>query len=187
MSAPFHLHVSDDLELRQRQLEDAEELFALIEANRAYLRAWLPWLDTSRSVDDTRKNIESSLRQAEAGSGLAVSLWYQGRIVGVTGYNEIHQTNRVGHIGYWLAQEYEGRGLMTASVSALIHHGFTKLGLNRQAISAHVDNVRSRTIAERLGFRLEGIAYEAAWHYDHFTDIARYGLTLREWQHLQTP
>ncbi len=185
MKAPFHLRVSDELELRQRQLEDAEELFALIESNRAYLRAWLPWLDTSRSVDDTRKNIESNLEQAESGSGLAVSLWYRGQIVGVTGYNEIHQTDHVGHIGYWLAEAYQGKGLMTASVRSLVDHGFRELGLNRQAISAHVDNARSRTIAERLGFRLEGIAYEEAWHYDHFTDIARYGLTLGEWQHLQ--
>lgn len=78
------ISVRDDLELRQRQPEDAEELFALTDRNRAYLRQWLPWLDHCTSPADTRKNIETSLRDAEAGTGLAVSIWQQNHIVGVT-------------------------------------------------------------------------------------------------------
>jgi ribosomal-protein-serine acetyltransferase len=100
----------------------------------------------------------------------------------VTGFNEIRKADRIGHIGYWLGREHQGRGIMIASVRALMNHGFKKLGLNRQCISAAVDNVRSRAIPEHLGFRFEGIAREAEWVYDHFKDLARYAITLREWQ-----
>ena len=81
------------MELRQRMPEDAEELFALTAANRVRLREWLPWLDGCTRVADTRENIEATLRQADAGTGLAVCLWSEGRIAGVGGYNAIDRTN----------------------------------------------------------------------------------------------
>jgi ribosomal-protein-serine acetyltransferase len=181
MSAPFRIPINHHLELRQRQPEDAEELFALTDANRAYLRQWLPWLDHCKTPADTRQNITASLKQAEEGTGFAVSIWHQGRIVGVTGFNEIRKADRVGQIGYWLAREHQGRGIMVESVRALVAHGFDQLELNRQSISAAVENLRSRAIPERLGFRLEGISREAEWVYDHFKDLARYAITRSEW------
>lgn len=168
--------VLDDLELRQRQPEDADELFALTEKNRDFLRRWLPWLDHCTSPADTLKNIEASLRDAEAGTGLAVNIWQQGRIVGVTGYNSIVRANRIGHIGYWLGEEHLGTGIMTASVHALVDYGFRELGMNRQSIAAAVENRPSRAVAERLGFQLEGVAREAEWLYDHFVDHAVYAV-----------
>jgi ribosomal-protein-serine acetyltransferase len=42
----FSCRVSDRHELHLLQMSDADEHFALINENRAYLRQWLPWLDT---------------------------------------------------------------------------------------------------------------------------------------------
>lgn len=178
---PFRIRINERLEIRQRLLEDAEELFALTDANRAYLRKWLPWLDFCNAVEDTRNSITTNLKRAEAGTALEVCIWYDGRIVGVTGFVDIVKANRFGQIGYWLGREHQGKGIMTASVRALVEHGFRELGLNRQAIAAAVENQRSRAIPERLGFRLEGISREAEWVYDHFMDLVRYGITQREW------
>jgi ribosomal-protein-serine acetyltransferase len=182
MAAITRIPVKAHLELRQRQLEDADELFALTDANRSYLRQWLPWLDYCTTVEDTRQNLAQCLQWASEGAVFEVCIWYRGRIVGVTGFNEIRKADRIGHIGYWLASEHQGKGIMAASVRALVAYGFNELGLNRQCISAAVDNLRSRAIPEHLGFRFEGIAREAEWVYDQFKDLARYGLTLREWQ-----
>ena len=181
MASPFFLRVSDRLELRQRMPEDAEELFALTETNRARLRVWLPWLDGCNRVEDTRASIEATLRQADAGTGLAVCLWSEGRIAGVGGYNLIDQANLAGHIGYWLGAEFEGRGLMTAANRALVAHGFTALGLRRQTIAAATGNVRSRAVAERLGFALEGVLREAEMLYGRSVDHALYAQTVSDW------
>ncbi len=172
--------VRDGLELRQRALADVEELFVLTDANRDHLREWLPWLNYCISAADTRKNIEAMTRQAEDRSALALCVWHQGRIVGVTGYNELREGNRVGHIGYWLGREHQGRGIMTESVRALVEFGFRELDLNRQVIAVAVDNVRSRAVPERLGFAMEGIAREAEWLYDRFVDHAVYSRLKRE-------
>ena len=55
MPIMFFYPITDSLRLRPLRLADTDELFALTEANRAYLRQWLPWLDTVKSAADTRK------------------------------------------------------------------------------------------------------------------------------------
>jgi len=44
------------------------------------------------------------------------------------------------------------------------------------------ENTRSRAIAERLGFRLEGVHRDAEWLYDHFVDLACYAMVARDWK-----
>lgn len=140
-TTPFSLRVDDQLELRQRMPEDAEALYALTDLNRAYLKPWLPWLDFCTSPADTLATIEDSLQQAADGTGLALAIWEQGRIVGVTSFNEINKMNRIGEIGYWLGEAHQGRGIMTRSVRALIDHGFSAMHLNRITITAATGRV----------------------------------------------
>lgn len=64
MSTPGDaIEVGADLELRALVEADAEPLFALVDANRAHLRAWLPWLHATTAVDDDRAFIERSRQQ----------------------------------------------------------------------------------------------------------------------------
>lgn len=183
-TGPFYLKVDDDLELRQRLPEDACELFTLTDSNREYLMQWLPWLDHCRGQGDTLRNIEASLHDAVEGTGLGVAIFERGRLVGVTGFNSIDRNNRIGHVGYWLGKEHQGRGIMTRSVRALVAHGFGVLGLNRITIAAATTNRGSRAIAERLGFRLEGIAREAECLYGRMVDHALYAQTRADWKDL---
>ncbi|NTW87022.1 MAG: GNAT family N-acetyltransferase, partial [Holophagaceae bacterium] len=90
--------------------------------------------------------------------------------------------NRSAAIGYWLAREAEGQGLMTRAVTALLRHGFRDLKLNRIEIRAGIRNRRSRAIPERLGFRREGTLRQAERLADRFVDHAVYGLLADEWR-----
>lgn len=177
----FQLQVSDHLELRQRHPEDAAEIFALTDSNREHLRRWLPWLDHCRTVADTLANIQSSLHQVSEGNGLGLTVRCDGKIVGLLSFNYIDKFNHVGQLGYWLGSEFQGRGLMTQACAALVNYGFDKFGMNRQTISAATGNFRSRAVAERLGFKLEGIAREAEWLYGRPVDHALYALLRSEW------
>ena len=177
----FELQIDRRLSLRQRQPEDAAEMFALTDANRADLREWMPWLDGCTSAEATRRSIQSTLRHAEEGVGLAAAIREDGRIVGVVSFNEIHRSNRTGHLGYWLGAAHRGRGIATAACRALMQYGFDTLGLNRIVLAAATGNTRSRALAARLGLRLEGAAREAEWLYDRFVDHAVYAITRSEW------
>lgn len=168
--------VGEGLELRLVERRHADELFALVDANRARLREWLPWVDGARTVADTLGFIEGALRQFADGQGPQLAVCYGGRIAGMTGFHPLDAANRAGEIGYWLGAAAEGRGLMTRACRALVEHGFTELGLHRIVIRAATGNARSRAIPERLGFRHEGTLCDAEWLYDHFVDLAVYAL-----------
>lgn len=170
------------LELRPLRLADARALFERVDADRARLRRWLPWPDANRAPADSRAYILRMRAQARAGIGQSYGLWWRDRLVGVAGFNWIDQPNRSGAIGYWLAREAEGRGLMTRAVSALLRHGFRTLKLNRIEIRAGIRNRRSRAIPERLGFRREGTLRQAEWVNGRFVDHAVYGLLAEAWR-----
>ena len=178
----FAQRLSGHHSLRQLVLSDAAELFALCDANRAHLRRWLPWLDRTRSVADTRVFIEGTLRQNESNQGFQTVILCESRIAGVVGYHRIDWANRHTSLGYWLGEAYQGRGLMTASCQVLVDHAFAALNLNRLAIACATGNTRSRAIPQRLGFAHEGTIRDAEWLYDHFIDHEIYSQLQREWQ-----
>lgn len=178
----FEFKVDDQINLRLLEPRHADALFALTDANRDYLRQWLPWLDTVVSVADTLKFIEATQKQFAANNGFVTGSWYQGELAGVVGHNSIDWPNRISALGYWLGIEFQGKGVVTRSCRALITHAFAELRLNRVDIRCAVGNGRSRAIPERLGFQQEGIIRQAEWLYDRFVDHVVYGMLASEWQ-----
>jgi ribosomal-protein-serine acetyltransferase len=156
--------------------DDAAELFSVTDANREYLRQWLPWLDRTQSVDNTEEFIELMLSQQAAQQSLTAVILYDGAIAGVIGHNKIDWLNRTGYIGYWLGAAYQGKGLMTISCRALIEYSFITLHLDRIVIACATKNHQSRAIPERLGFTHTGTTHNAEWLYDHFVDHQIYAL-----------
>ena len=98
-----------------------------------------------------------------------------GRLAGCVGLHGIDRSHLSTAIGYWIAGEFEGRGLMTRAVRVLVEHAFGDLGLHRVEIRCAVGNARSRAIPERLGFRQEGILRGAERAAGRHLDIAVYG------------
>jgi ribosomal-protein-serine acetyltransferase len=176
------LQVSHNLRLQLLQLDDAPELFTLIDLNREDLREWLPWLNTTQSVTDTRYFIQSTLDRFAQHKALVAAIRERGSIVGVIGFNEIDWQDRCGYIGYWLAASARGRGVMTESCRTLIDYAFTTLALDRLAIACASANTRSRAIPQRLGFKHEGVERNAEWLYDRYVDHEIYSLFAREWE-----
>ena len=72
-------------------------------------------------------------------------------------YHDGHVRNRRATIGYLLHPGWQGRGLATEAVGALVAHCFGVLGLHRLQAEIHPENAASRALAERLGFRCEGV------------------------------
>lgn len=173
--------IAPDVELRLLQLHHADEVFAVVDAERAYLRKWLPWVDATTSVNDTRAFISKSLGELAEGAGLVLGVWCGGRCAGTVGCHRFDLANRRVEIGYWLAERYQGRGIITAGCRAMIEHLFGELGMERVELRAVVDNYRSRAVAERLGFREEGVLRHAQLRHGCYDDLVIYGLLREEW------
>jgi ribosomal-protein-serine acetyltransferase len=171
----FSYSLGDDAELRLLEEPHAYALYALTEANRAYLREWLPWLDETQSVDDTRRFVRIATQQFASNQGYECGVWWRGELVGTIGNHRIDWRNGATSIGYWIGEGYQGHGLMTRACRALVAHAFDTLHLQRVEIRVATGNLRSRAIPERLGFREEGILRQVEWLYDHYVDHVVYG------------
>ena len=145
-----------------------------MDANRPYLRRWLPWLDANRTVDHTKEFIERVLRLAEEKKCLNYVVVHEGRLCGVCGFHEINPVNRAGYIGYWVSEDAQGNGLITEGCQELERIGFGELGLNKIEIHAASGNAPSRAVAERLGYEQTGILLDNEWLYDHYVDHVTY-------------
>jgi len=92
--------------------------------------------------------------------------------------------NRKTELGYWLDPEHRGRGIVTRSTARLTDYAFTDQDCNRVVLHCAVGNVKSRAVAERLGFVQEGILREAEWLNDHYVDLVVYSMLKSQWHYL---
>lgn len=74
--------------------------------------------------------------------------------------------NRTGHIGYWCAPEARGRGVTTRALRLVSGWGLHELALGRLELITDPDNVRSQRVAEKVGFRREGVLRSHLVHSD---------------------
>ena len=172
----FSYSLGDDAELRLLEEAHVYDLYRLTDANRDHLRQWLPWVDATRSAEETRSFVRIATQQFASNQGYECGIWWRGELAGTIGNHRIDWRNGATSIGYWLGEAYQGHGLMTRACQALIGHAFGTLQLHRVEIRVARGNLRSRAIPERLGFREEGILRDAEWLYDHYVDHVVYGL-----------
>lgn len=129
-----------------------------------------------------RVSVHSFLRRG----GFWCGLWVSGEgrsdaLAGLAGLQDIDWNRRQASIGYWLGERFEGRGLVSAAVRALLGHGFADLGLERIEIACARENRRSRAVPERLGFRTEGVRPGAERLGDRLVDHVVYALRRKDW------
>lgn len=179
---PYFAHRVDvHLELRLFALRHAQPLFALVDANRAHLREWLNWVDGNTQVEDSRQFIRDSLDHFAEESGMHMGIWYEDELVGAISYNDLNFRHRKAEIGYWLAADQQGRGIITRSARALLRYAFEVLGFERLTILCAAGNDRSCAVAQRLGFAHEGVLRDHGWLYDRYVDMHVYALLAEDW------
>ncbi|GKX31079.1 50S ribosomal protein L7 serine acetyltransferase [Vallitalea longa] len=176
-------HIIDDkLELKLLNVKDAEELHSLIEDNREYLLKWLPWVYINKSIEDTKDFVLSSMKQYGENKGYSAAICYDDKIVGVIGLQCLNLQHKHVSIGYWLAEDYQGKGIMTKCCTALINDAFNNYELERVEIRCAEKNYKSRAIPERLGFIKEGIIRNIECLNEKYVSHVVYGMLREEWK-----
>lgn len=187
--ALFTWPLGDDAALLPRTTAIADAFFSLVEANYQHLARWFP---DAYQEPPTRQGIRANLERAGQlwldGSllpmSIAVKAEHGWRLVGWAQL-VIDGQARSGEVGYWLDAGFVGRGLVTRAVTAILDHAFGPLGLERIGLPTTIDNLRSQSVAERLGFTREGVLRKAAAFPGERRDLVVYGLLAHEWPNNQ--
>ncbi|WP_187369298.1 GNAT family N-acetyltransferase [Baekduia soli] len=141
--------------LRRLTTADAEAFAAHVEADLEHLGAYLPWpartADAAGAADWLRP-----YEHAEDGRVVAAGAWLEGRLAGggVLFHHDAAQANM--ELGIWMTTGAEGRGVAAAVCRALLRLARDELGARRLEWRSATANVRSRRLAQRLGFTHEG-------------------------------
>lgn len=177
----FTCRIGPDAEMRLLEERHAEEIFALIDQDREYLRPWLPWVDRSTAPEVTRAFIRMALEQFARNEILVTGIWHKKQFAGCVGTVPINWGDLSVEIGYWLGKEYQGLGLATQGVRVILRQAFEEWKLNRVVIRCATENVRSQALPKRLGFVLEGKLRQAHMVNGEFQDLYVYSKLASEW------
>lgn len=141
-----------DLELRRIKptFELSAQVFAILEKNRERLH-WMPWIDAVKTQEDEFIGLSRLYNNEQS-----YLIFVNNEIAGGIGSVKIH--SRVGHveIGYWLAGEFEGKGIMSRSVRLIERNIFETGDWNKVEIRVDAKNTASQNVAKRNGYTLDG-------------------------------
>jgi ribosomal-protein-alanine N-acetyltransferase len=79
-------------------------------------------------------------------------------------------------LGYWLAQPYWGRGIISAAAVQICAQAFEELDIIRIFAEPFAYNAASRKVLEKAGFVLEGVMKQAAVKNGQVIDYCMYAL-----------
>jgi len=163
------------LMLREITLDDAAEVFRIY-SDPQVMRYW--GSAPLRSIDEARRKIEDITAAFRDKDGIRWGITRKGsnRLIGSCGHWRLMKAHFRSEIGYELAPEYWGQGIMTEALGAIIRFGFEAMGLH--SIEAQIDpaNLASRKVLEKLGFVQEGYLRENYVVGGKFTDTAIFSL-----------
>jgi ribosomal-protein-serine acetyltransferase len=189
VTAMFTFPLGEDAALLPRTPALADAYQQLLTANSERLARWEPWAGQPLTPEGTRSFLEASGRAWLEGTELpvviAVPAGDRWQLAGSAGLR-INAYSQSAEGGYWVDGAFEGRGLVTRAVTALLDQAFGPLGLARVTLRTEVANQRSRAVAVRLGFTEEGVHREAISFPDGRRDEVVYGLLAAEWRARRT-
>ena len=111
----------------------------------------------------------------------AIELKETRQLAGDVGLCVLVQDARQAQLGITLAQSFQGRGLATEAVSAVLDYAFINLDLHRVVATVDAENARSAALMERVGLRREGHFIKNAWFKGHWADEFLYAVLQAEW------
>lgn len=174
--AAFGRDLGDGYTLTLRDLTTVDPVLELVRANLDRLRAAEPWAWDPQDRETIGLHTERLLGQFAMDRALPCVIRSDDRIVGVASLTFDPYLGQAS-LGYWVDDGHEGRGVARRAAGVLVEVARAR-GTARLEIRTGVDNVRSRALAERLGFAHEGTLRGALPLGPVRADVAVYGLLL---------
>ncbi|HVY51290.1 MAG TPA: GNAT family protein [Devosia sp.] len=173
--------------LRAPRRRDFEAWRSLRRKSRDFLKPFEPrWTDADLNRRAYNARLVRSREEARRGTDFSFLIFEttaKGEVLvgGLTLSNIRRRAAQHGNLGYWMGEEFAGRGLMTEAVGAVLPFFFETLGLHRLHAAFLPHNVASRRVLEKNGFTEEGFAEKYLQIDGKWADHVLFALTRERW------
>jgi RimJ/RimL family protein N-acetyltransferase len=164
-SGPGPTPVITSSRVRLRSFEEADLPALMGYRNDPTVARYQSWTEMNLAQAQSFWLKQRTRRLAEPGgwTQLAVELLETGEVIGDCAFHIEADSPRLAWVGYSLAPAFQGRGLATEAVGALVDYAFKVLGMHRVAAHTDARNAASIALLARLGFVHEARFARADW------------------------
>jgi len=176
----FCWQINDDINLKLLDPSLAISLFNLVENNNKFLTKWLNWAIKASDYEYLENYILYSQNVFSENKGFHAAIYFRNDLVGIVTL-EYSSMNKCGSIGYWLIEDYNGKGIITMCCQAIVDYSFKEIYLNRLEIRCAQNNIKSQKIPLALGFQKEGVIHHAEEIRKEIIHHVIFGLTIEDY------
>jgi len=170
------IKVMPNVTLVPPELDMAEPLLETIKGNLSHLAPFLDFIKEDVTVEDEQSYLKMMIQQHADNKARLFLIYYNETLIGTIDLHNIQATHQKAEVGYWIAEGYTGKQIVTNCVNYLCHYAFEILALNKLTIMADKRNIASNKVAEKVGFTFVATDVEDVFDGEHFRDMNRYVL-----------
>jgi ribosomal-protein-alanine N-acetyltransferase len=132
------------------------------------------------TLERQRATLAAAETERRIGTRVLLGVFDDDALAGYVALSQIFRgAFRNAYLGYAIDRERTGRGLATAAVAAALEHAW-QIDLHRIQANVVPENVASRRVLEKNGFRCEGLALRYLHIGGRWADHAMYAITVEE-------
>ncbi|MFW9971180.1 MAG: GNAT family N-acetyltransferase [Candidatus Odinarchaeota archaeon] len=150
-------------------------------SNDPKVRKLARW-ETPRTVEDVKNWFEP--REGRNPMFIVFEIWHKKdkKPIGQVGLSWIDWINGWANAFAYIGEpEYWSQGITTEATQLLIEYAFNELNLNKLQGGAAVENVGSWSVAEKVGFKFEGIRKNEMYVGGKYLDVKTYRISKEDW------
>jgi ribosomal-protein-alanine N-acetyltransferase len=178
---PFKNLETDRLLLRRVSVDDLQEVFALRSNPQAMKYIPRPLTTTEGEALAHIQMINDKIDSNE-GINWAITLKGEDRLIGIIGHYRLKPEHYRCEIGYMILPEYNGRGITTEAVKAVLAYGFDDLQMHSIEAVIDPENIASERVLLKNGFVKEAHFIENEFYDGRFIDAAIFSLLKRNFK-----
>jgi RimJ/RimL family protein N-acetyltransferase len=149
----------DNYSIRPIELNDALDFFQLVENNRPRISTYFPGIvSKTKTFEETKSHIAERIAGAASGKYMIYLIIdnLTKKFAGVVQLKDIDTNARKREVGFFVDSNYERKGIATKSILAACDFCFNTMNLNKVFMRIAEENIASRRVAEKCGFKIEG-------------------------------
>ena len=166
--------------LRPLRMADAKDFHAY--AKNPRVARYVLW-DAHESLGQTRGVLRGQIKDSieEGLLTLAITLRASGRMVGTIGLVWRERNNHAAEVGFSLAEDCWGQGLMTEALTAYLQHIFLTTDIRRVEALHDALNPSSGSVMRKADMKAEGLMREKIYYKGAYASVVLYAALKDEW------